>query len=75
MEKQDEIIKLLYKQNTLIEQLNNKIDQLNKRIDILESYSYRMDNHITFIEYTYNSLLKPINYIKYYFNDKKILGN
>lgn len=75
MEKQNEIIELLNKQNILIEQFNNKIEELNNRINKLELYGYRMDNHITFVEYTYKSLLTPINYIKGYFNEKNLLNN
>jgi uncharacterized coiled-coil protein SlyX len=75
MDNKNEIMELLYKQNKLIEELNNKIDEQNKRIDKLELYGHRMDNHITFVEYTYNSLSKPINFIKGYFNDKNLLLN
>ena len=69
----NKIIELLYKQNTRIELLIEKIEDINIRLKKLESYGNRMDNHISFIEYTYQSLLKPLNYIKYYFSDNNLL--
>ena len=69
----NEIIELLYKQNTQIEVLIKKIEDQDIRLKKLESYGNRMDQHITFIEYTYNSLLKPLCYIKYYFSDNNLL--
>jgi hypothetical protein len=54
----------------LLKQQNIKIDNLNKRIEQLELYGNRMDNHITFIEFTYKSLIKPINCIKSYFSNE-----
>jgi len=67
-EKLNEIILLLNKQN-------DKIDDIVKRLEKLESYGNRMDNHISFIEYTYQSLIKPIEYIKYFFSDNKSIDN
>jgi hypothetical protein len=54
----------------ILEELKLKIDNIDTRLNKLENYGERMDNHITFIEYTYQSLIKPINYIKYYFSSK-----
>jgi hypothetical protein len=59
----------------LINNQNDKIDEIMIRLEKLESYGNRMDNHISFIEYTYQSLVKPIEYIKYYFSDNKSIDN
>ncbi len=72
-DKLSEIIQLLNKQNSQIDLLTEKIGNLNIRLKILESYGNRMDNHISFIEYTYHSLIKPIECIKSYFSDNNLL--
>ena len=73
--KLNEIIELLNKQNEKINLLNEKIENQNIRLTKLESYGNRMDNHITLVEYTYQSLIKPIDYIKNYLSDNNLLLN
>jgi hypothetical protein len=58
----DEILELLKKQT-------EQIEELGRRLEKLEVQGARMDDHITFIEYTYASLKTPIQYIKSYFSN------
>ena len=73
-DKLSEIIQLLYKQNKQIELLTEKIENQNIRLERLESYGNRMDNHITFVEYTYQTLVKPIEFVKGYFHNNLLLN-
>lgn len=58
--------------NNKINNLQNSLEYLENKINKLEKYGIRMNNHITFIEYTYQTLIKPINYIKNYFSNDNI---
>jgi len=71
-DKLNEIIQILNKQNTQIDLLTKKIENQNTRLNILELYGNRMDNHIIFIEYLYQSLIRPIEFIKGYFSDNNL---
>lgn len=60
-------MELLDIKETLIE-IGIKIEALQKDIQDLKVICSRMDNHIDFVEQTYETLRTPLDYVKYYFN-------
>jgi hypothetical protein len=59
-----------------IKNINTKVELILQKLETLDSLktsSNKLDNHIDFIENTYDSLVYPINYLKNSIN--RISGN
>ena len=50
-----------------VKRLTIQVHQLTQSIEELKVICSRMDNHITFVEATYDTLRTPLDYIKSYF--------
>jgi len=60
----DEIKSQLNNIEKLIINLDKKVDEMNIKLQKVDSSCNKMDEHIIFIEDTYNILKTPLNYVK-----------
>jgi chromosome segregation ATPase len=60
----DEIKSQLNNIEKLIINLDKKVDEMNMKLQKVDSSCNKMDEHIIFIEDTYNILKTPLNYVK-----------
>lgn len=51
-----------------LREIHTELKNLRKDVKELKTTCGRMDNHISFVEHTYDTLKTPIDYIKYYCN-------
>jgi chromosome segregation ATPase len=60
----DEIKSQLNNIEKLLINLDKKVDDMNIKLQKVDSSCNKMDEHIIFIEDTYNILKTPLNYVK-----------
>lgn len=54
------------------EEILAELVKIRQELEDVKKTCARLENHITFIENTYDTLRNPIDYIKHYFNKPTI---